>query len=240
MAEAVKKKKKRGMPTSFTILIGCLIFVAICTWIVAAFTPDVTGATLAQVMRAPFDGFKNAIDVCLFVIVLGGFLAMVNKTGALDAGIATLVRKLGDRDTLLIPVLMLAFGICGSTYGMMEETIPFYILLASVTFAMGFDSMVGALVVLLGAGLGTLGSTVNPFSIAIASSALTDMGIAVNQGTLIAVGFLLFVISEVMGIAFVMNYAKKVKADRSNSAMTADELARMDAAYADETRALED
>ena len=240
MAEAVKKKKKRGMPTSFTILIGCLIFVAICTWIVAAFTPDVTGATLAQVMRAPFDGFKNAIDVCLFVIVLGGFLAMVNKTGALDAGIATLVRKLGDRDTLLIPVLMLAFGICGSTYGMMEETIPFYILLASVTFAMGFDSMVGALVVLLGAGLGTLGSTVNPFSIAIASSALTDMGIAVNQGTLIAVGFLLFVISEVMGIAFVMNYAKKVKANRSNSAMTADELARMDAAYADETRALED
>ena len=240
MAEAVKKKKKRGMPTSFTILIGCLIFVAICTWIVAAFTPDVTGATLAQVMRAPFDGFKNAIDVCLFVIVLGGFLAMVNKTGALDAGIATLVRKLGDRDTLLIPVLMLAFGICGSTYGMMEETIPFYILLASVTFAMGFDSMVGALVVLLGAGLGTLGSTVNPFSIAIASSALTDMGIAVNQGALIAVGFLLFVISEVMGIAFVMSYAKKVKADRSNSAMTADELARMDAAYADETRALED
>ena len=83
MAEATKQKKKRGMPTSFTILLGCLIFVAICTWIVAAFTPDVTGATLAQVMQAPFSGFKNAIDVCLFVIVLGGFLAMVNKTGAL-------------------------------------------------------------------------------------------------------------------------------------------------------------
>lgn len=239
MADVAKRKKKRGMPTSFTILIGCLIFVALCTWVVAAFTPDVTGATLAEVMRAPFDGFKNAIDVCLFVIVLGGFLAMVNKTGALDAGIATLVRKLGDRDTLLIPVLMIAFGICGSTYGMMEETIPFYILLASVTFAMGFDSMVGALVVLLGAGLGTLGSTVNPFSIAIASSALTDMGITVNQGTLIAVGFLLFVISEAMGIAFVMRYAKKVKANRANSAMTADELVSMDRAYADETKAEE-
>ena len=240
MAEAVKKKKKRGMPTSFTILFGCLVFVAICTWIVSAFTPDVTGATLAQVLQAPFAGFKNAIDVCLFVIVLGGFLAIVNKTGALDAGIATLVRKLGNRDTLLIPVLMLAFGICGSTYGMMEETIPFYILLASVTFAMGFDSMVGALIVLLGAGLGTLGSTVNPFSIAIASSALTDMGIAVNQGTLIAVGFLLFVISEGMGIFVVMRYAKRVKADRANSAMTPDELASMDAAYADETKAIEE
>ena len=84
MAEAVKKKKKRGMPTSFTILFGCLVFVAICTWIVSAFTPDVTGATLAQVLQAPFAGFKNAIDVCLFVIVLGGFLAIVNKTGGED------------------------------------------------------------------------------------------------------------------------------------------------------------
>lgn len=234
MAEMQKTKKKRGMPTSFTILFGCLVAVAICTWIVSAFTPDVTGATLAQVLTAPFEGFKNAIDVCLFVIVLGGFLAIVNKTGALDAGIATLVRKLGNRDTLLIPVLMILFGICGSTYGMMEETIPFYILLASVTFAMGFDSMVGALVVLLGAGLGTLGSTVNPFSVAIASAALTDMGIAVNQGINIAVGFLLFVISEGMGIVFVMRYAKRVKANRAASAMTSEELARMDAAYAGE------
>ena len=208
MAEAVKKKKKRGMPTSFTILIGCLIFVAICTWIVAAFTPDVSGATLAQVMRAPFDGFKNAIDVCLFVIVLGGFLAMVNKTGALDAGIATLVRKLGDRDTLLIPVLMLAFGICGSTYGMMEETIPFYILLASVTFAMGFDSMVGALVVLLGAGLGTLGSTVNPFSAVIASNAA---GTVFTEG--IAVRAFALVVGAIVFLLYLHWYAKKVKAD---------------------------
>ncbi|OUP10401.1 YfcC family protein [Collinsella sp. An2] len=236
MAESAKKaKKKRGMPTSFTILFACLVLVALCTWIVAAFTPDVTGATLAQVMQAPFEGFKNAIDVCLFVIVLGGFLAIVNKTGALDAGVAALVRKLGDRDVLLIPVLMILFGVCGSTYGMMEETIPFYILLASVTFAMGFDSMVGALIVLLGAGLGTLGSTVNPFSVAIASAALTDKGIAVNQGIVIPVGFLLFVISEVMGIVFVMRYAKRVKADRSASAMTTDELAAMERAYSGET-----
>lgn len=239
MAEAIKKKKKKGMPTSFTILFGCLVFVAICTWVVSAFTPDVTGASLAQVMRAPFDGFKNAIDVCLFVIVLGGFLAMVNKTGALDAGIATLIRKLGNRDTLLIPVLMLLFGICGSTYGMMEETIPFYILLASVTFAMGFDSMTGALIVLLGAGLGTLGSTVNPFSVAIASAALTDMGIGVNQGVIIPVGFLLFVISEVMGIVFVMNYAKRVRADKTASAMTADEMASAELAYASEQQAVD-
>lgn len=233
MAEAVKKKKK-GMPTSFTILIACLFVVAILTQIVAQFSPDVTGASLAMVIQAPFLGFESALQVCLFVIVLGGFLAMVNKTGALEAGISALVYKIGNRETLLIPVMMILFGICGSTYGMMEETIPFYILLASVTYAMGFDTMVGALIVLMGAGLGTLGSTINPFSIAVASAALTDLGISVNQGIIIPVGLLLFVVSEAMGIVFVMRYAKKVKADKACSAMTAEELASADKAYAEE------
>ncbi|WP_102337336.1 YfcC family protein [Collinsella provencensis] len=238
MAETTKKKKK-GMPTSFTILIACLIGTAILTQIVAQFSPDVTGASLAMVMQAPFLGFESALQVCLFVIVLGGFLAMVNKTEALEAGIAVLVQKIGNRETLLIPVMMILFGICGSTYGMMEETIPFYILLASVTYAMGFDTMVGALIVLMGAGLGTLGSTVNPFSIAVASSALTDLGIPVDQGIIIPVGLLLFVVSEAMGIAFVMNYAKKVKADKSASVMTPEELASADKAYAEDNISLE-
>ena len=231
MAEATKKKKKRGMPNSFTILFICLIAVAAVTWIVSMFSPDVTPATLADITTAPFLGFSSALQVCVFVMVLGGFLAIVNKTGALDAGIAVLVRKLGDRDTLLIPVMMILFGICGSTYGMMEETVPFYILLASVTFAMGFDTMVGSLIVLLGAGLGCLGSTVNPFSVGVATAALTDMGIAVNQGLVIALGFVLFIVGELMGIIFVMRYAKKVKADRSNSIMPPEQLAAAEAEY---------
>ena len=103
MAEATKKKKKRGMPNSFTILFICLIAVAAVTWIVSMFSPDVTPATLADITTAPFLGFSSALQVCVFVMVLGGFLAIVNKTGVLDAGIAVLVRKLGDRDTLLIP-----------------------------------------------------------------------------------------------------------------------------------------
>lgn len=238
MAEATKKKKKRGMPNSFTILFICLIAVAAVTWIVSMFSPDVTPATLADITTAPFLGFSSALQVCVFVMVLGGFLAIVNKTGALDAGIAVLVRKLGDRDTLLIPVMMILFGICGSTYGMMEETVPFYILLASVTFAMGFDTMVGSLIVLLGAGLGCLGSTVNPFSVGVATAALTDMGIAVNQGLVIALGFVLFIVSELMGIIFVMRYAKKVKADRSNSIMPPEQLAAAEAEYGEKDGAM--
>lgn len=238
MSETTKEKKKRGMPNSFTILIICLIIVAAITWAVAAFAPDVRAANLADITSAPVLGFQSAVQVCLFVMVLGGFLAMVNKTGALDAGIAALVRKLKGNEILLIPMLMILFGICGSTYGMMEETVPFYILLAGVTFAAGFDTMTGALIVLLGAGLGTLGSTVNPFSIAVATDSLTSMGIEVNQAIVIGTGLLLYIIAEAMGIFFVMRYAKKVKTDKNASIMTAEERAAAEKTYGSESSAL--
>ena len=227
-------KKKRSLPSAFTILFGCLLFVAALTWIVSAFTDQVTGATLPQILDAPFAGFESALQVCLFIMVLGGFLAVVNKTGALDAGIAALVDKLGDHRILLIPVLMILFGICGSTYGMMEETVPFYILLASVAFSAGFDTMTGALIVLLGAGLGTLGSTVNPFSVGVATASLADLGIAVHQGITMGFGFIAFLIAEALGIVFVMRYAKRVEADPSKSAMTAQECEQAAAAFGKE------
>lgn len=221
------------MPTSFTILFGCLLLVAVASWAVAAFSPDVSGATIADIMIAPFSGFESAMQVCVFILVLGGFLGVVQKTGALDAGIATLVHKLGGNDLLLIPVLMLAFGVCGSTYGMLEESVPFYLLLASVTFAMGWDSLVGCMVVLMGCGLGVLGSTVNPFSTGLALDALRAANIPFDQGLMIGIGVVMFIIAEVTGIIFVMSYARRVKADRAASALTEDEWAIAERTYGD-------
>ncbi len=73
-----------------------------------------------------------------------------------------------------------------------EETVPFYVLLAATMYAAGFDAMVGlSAVVLLGAGCGVLGSTVNPFAVGAAVSSLVDAGIQVNQGIIIALGAIL-------------------------------------------------
>ncbi|OUO89690.1 C4-dicarboxylate ABC transporter [Gordonibacter sp. An230] len=218
-----KRKKKRRAPDSFIILVACLIAVALATVIASLFTDQVTGATFADVVTAPVLGFSDAMQVCVFVLVLGGFLAMVNKTGALDAGVATLVRSLKGHELVLIPILMLLFGICGSTYGMMEETVPFYILLAATMYAAGFDTLTGALVVLLGAGAGCIGSTVNPFSVGVATAALTDLGIAVDQGLIIGFGLVLFVVAEAISIFFVMRYAKKVMADKGSTFMSLQE-----------------
>ena len=218
-------KKKRGMPSSFTILLALLAIVAVITVIVSGTSGGaVTAARLSDFCTAPIKGFADALPVCLFVMILGGFLGMMTETGALDNGIAVLVQKLKGNEIMLIPVLMLIFSLGGTTYGMCEETVPFYALLAATMMAAGFDPMVGAATVLLGAGCGCLGSTVNPFAVGAAVDALTGVDIAVNQSIIIGLGAVLWIVTTVMSIVFVMSYAKKVKADKGSTILSMQEL----------------
>ena len=218
-------KKKRGMPSSFTILLALLAIVAVITVIVSGTSGgEVTAARLSDFCTAPVKGFADALPVCLFVMILGGFLGMMTETGALDNGIAVLVQKLKGNEIMLIPVLMLIFSLGGTTYGMCEETVPFYALLAATMMAAGFDPMVGAATVLLGAGCGCLGSTVNPFAVGAAVDALTGVGIEVNQSIIIGLGAVLWIVTTGMSIFFVMNYAKKVKADKGSTILSMQEL----------------
>lgn len=218
-------KKKRGMPSSFTILLALLAIVAVITVIVSGTSGgEVTAARLSDFCTAPIKGFADALPVCLFVMILGGFLGMMTETGALDNGIAVLVQKLKGNEIMLIPVLMLIFSLGGTTYGMCEETVPFYALLAATMMAAGFDPMVGAATVLLGAGCGCLGSTVNPFAVGAAVDALTGVGIEVNQSIIIGLGAVLWIVTTAMSIFFVMSYAKKVKADKGSTILSMQEL----------------
>lgn len=218
-------KKKRGMPSSFTILLALLAIVAVITVIVSGTSGGaVTAARLSDFCTAPILGFADALPVCLFVMILGGFLGMMTETGALDNGIAVLVQKLRGNEIMLVPVLMLIFSLGGTTYGMCEETVPFYALLAATMMAAGFDPMVGAATVLLGAGCGCLGSTVNPFAVGAAVDALTGVGIEVNQSIIIGLGAVLWIVTTAMSIVFVMNYAKKVKADKGSTILSMQEL----------------
>lgn len=218
-------KKKRGMPSSFTILLALLAIVAVITVIVSGTSGGaVTAARLSDFCTAPIKGFADALPVCLFVMILGGFLGMMTETGALDNGIAVLVQKLKGNEIMLIPVLMLIFSLGGTTYGMCEETVPFYALLAATMMAAGFDPMVGAATVLLGAGCGCLGSTVNPFAVGAAVDALTGVGIEVNQSIIIGLGAVLWIVTTAMSVFFVMSYAKKVKADKGSTILSMQEL----------------
>ncbi|WP_281655028.1 YfcC family protein [Eggerthella sinensis] len=233
MTEKVKEKsKKKRSISSFTILLIILIVLALVTVVMSlAGVEGVAGATVANVATAPVKGFTDALPVCLFVLILGGFLGIVTETGALDAGIAALVKKLKGNELILIPILMFIFSIGGTTYGMCEETVPFYLLLAATMVAAGFDSVVGAAVVLLGAGCGVLGSTVNPFAVGAAVDSLSTSGIVINQGTIIMLGVILWLVTLAISIVFVMRYAKKVKANKGSTILSLQEQENMKAEF---------
>jgi uncharacterized ion transporter superfamily protein YfcC len=154
----------------------------------------------------------GAIDIALFILVIGGFLGVTMKTGAIQAGIGSLVQRMKGRERWLIPVLMSVFALGGTSYGMAEESLAFYALVITVLIAAGYDALTGAAVVLLGCGIGVLGSTVNPFATGIASG-IAD--VSISDGL---IGRLVILIAGLaIGIFFVMRYAERVKKDPSKS-----------------------
>lgn len=227
--------RKHHTLSSYTILVIMLLALAVVTLVVAAVPGSgVTGATLGSVIMAPVGGFKDAIQVCIFVLILGGFINTLTATGALDAGIKTLVHRMRGNELALIPILMCLFSVGGTCFGMGEETVPLYFLLAATFVSAGFDSMVGAATVLLGAGCGVLGSTVNPFATGIAADTLKSAGIEVNQGIVIGLGILLWFSATAIAIFFVMRYAKMVKADKGSTILSLQEQHEEDVLFSKE------
>ena len=154
----------------------------------------------------------GAIDIALFILVIGGFLGVTMKTGAIEAGIGSLVQRMRGRERWMIPVLMSVFALGGTTFGMAEESLAFYALVITVMIAAGYDALTGAAIVLLGCGVGVLGSTVNPFATGIASGIA---GIPLSEG--IVGRLVILIVGLVIGILFVLRYADRVKRDPSKS-----------------------
>jgi uncharacterized ion transporter superfamily protein YfcC len=157
-------------------------------------------------------GLYGAIDVALFILLIGGFLGVTMKTGAVDAGIHAVVRSLGQRGKVLITVLMVIFAAGGTSYGMAEESLAFYPLIIAALIAVGYDALTGVALVLLGAGIGVIGSTINPFATGIASGIA---GIPLAEG--IAYRIVILVAGLVAGIWWVRRYAGRVHKDASRS-----------------------
>lgn len=239
MPDAAPKLHDR-FPSAFTILFALIVIVAALTWIIPAgqyervpnealgkdvpvpgtyqtVTSDPQG--ILDALRAPIAGFydpasyaANAIDVSLFVLIIGGFLGVVNRTGAINTGITAAMRRMQGHEKWMIPILMALFATGGTTYGMAEETLAFYAILIPVMIAAGYDAVTGVAIILIGAGIGVLGSTINPFATTIASNAA---GIAFTEGLILRLAIL--GIGWLVCVAFVMRYAARVKADPSRS-----------------------
>ena len=234
------KQKKRRQISTFAILICVLLLVAAATWLAqgkpytdpeTGETMEVVGAGLSDILMAPVNGWHDAGDVIAFVFCLGAFLSIVTATGALKTGIHVLVQKLYGKELALIWILMFVFSVGGTTFGMGEESVGFYILLAATMMAAGFDPLVGAATVLLGAGSGVLGSTINPFA---TGAAVASAGVDVNMGVLYALGAILWLVTFCIAALFVTRYAKRVQAGKG-SVLTAEQLSACRAAYGGST-----
>jgi uncharacterized ion transporter superfamily protein YfcC len=235
-----ESKRRFKFPTAFTILFALIVVVAGLTWVVPAGQYDkvpnealgkdvpVPGSYheveaspqgLRAIIMAPIAGLynpdsyeANAIDVAVFVLVIGGFIGVVTKTGAINAGIASAMRRLKGREKWMIPALMALFAAGGTTYGMAEETLAFYIIVIPIMIAAGYDALTGVAIIMIGAAMGVLGSTVNAFATVIASDAA---GVPFTEGiglrlAILGVGWLICVI-------YVMRYAERVRKDPSKS-----------------------
>ncbi|MTH99082.1 YfcC family protein [Roseibium sp. RKSG952] len=231
---------KFQFPTAFTILFALIIVVAAATWVVPAGQYDrVQNAELGKevpvpgtyqtveqnpqgivdIFMAPIGGLydpnsyvANAIDVAVFVLVIGGFLMVVTHTGAIDAGIGSVMKRMKGRERWMIPILMAFFASGGTIYGMAEESLAFYALIIPVMLRAGYDAVTGVAIIMLGAGIGTLGSTINPFATVIAANAA---GIPFTDG--IWARFIILFLGWLACVLWVMRYAERVKADPSKS-----------------------
>jgi len=211
-----RSKKRFSLPSSYTVLLAITALIALVT----QFIPGIQPAKFSDLVMAPINGLNEAIDIALFVLLIGGFLGVTTKTGALDAGIGSIVEKLQGKELVLIPVLMFIFSLGGTSFGMAEETIAFAALVTTTMIVAGFDPLVSVATLILGSGCGVLGSTVNPFLVSTSIAALQGVGVEANQVIVIGTAIALWLSSLGISTYFVMSYAKKVKADKANSLLS--------------------
>lgn len=167
---------------------------------------------IAAVLTAPTRGIQSAIEVIAFVFIIGGVFQIMARTNALNMGIRKVVKKLGNKEIMIIPILMLLFGLGGTTFGMSDELVPFYLLIMPVMFSMGYDSMTTFMTVCLSASIGYAASTINPFNVLVAQ------GIAGIQGNP-QLGFRMiqwFIMMAII-IAFVTIRAMKIRKNPESS-----------------------
>lgn len=237
-----QKKSGFAVPHVYVILLGLIALCSLLTYVIPAGVYDMTTVsgrevvdaatyhlvdaapvTLMQMLSAVPRGMTQSAQIIFFIFIVGGAFAILEKTGAIEAGIGRICRLLGERTLLLLPVIVMLFSLGGAVFGMSEETIPFIPIFVSLCIAMGYDSITGTAIVLCGAGAGYAGAFMNPFTMQVAQ------GIA-GLPILSAMGYrvVMYITYLLLTGGFIMAYAAKVKREPERSPMYAEDKLRDD------------
>lgn len=236
----------KRIPHTFTIVFALIVLSAVLTWVVPAgeFTretiTDVNGDSREvvvngsfhyvdsapqtwQVFSALFNGFVYKADIIIFILMVGGAFWILNNSHAIDVGVMAflrkvrrlgrykLIQKLGV-DNIIITFVMLLFSLFGAIFGMSEETIAFVVVFIPLAIQMGYDSITGVCMCYVAAHVGFAGAMLNPFTIGIAQG-IADLPLFSG----LEYRLFCWVVLTVVGIAFVLWYAHRVKAKPERS-----------------------
>lgn len=229
------REKVLKEPDTIIILVVMILFCSVLTYILPAGAFDrvidpntsrevVVAGSYHRIERNPISlleifksiplGLQNAQSIVFFTLIIGGAFKIINATGAIESGLAHVVRGMAGKEALIVPVLMAVFGLAGVSIGIAEEALIFIPMVVPLCLALGFDSITGTAIVLVGAGAGFAGGMLNPYTVGVAHGIT---GLPMFSG--IGFRFIVFAVLITVSIIYVMRYAKKVKLNPTVSLM---------------------
>lgn len=238
MSDTTSKNKKffiEGLkrPNAYVIIFTLILIATLCTWLIPSGSyervkDEASGKTiivpesfeyvedksvdLFGMLQAIPTGIKKSAGIISFIFVISGAIQIIRGTGALDAGILSLVRKMEGKDTPLLVIVTFLFTLVGAAFGFAEETIPFIPLGAAMAVALGYDRVVGFHIVRTAAWIGFAGAFLNPFTIGVAQN-IAELPLFSGIGYRL----ICYIVFYAIGLWFILDYAKKVKKDPTKS-----------------------
>ncbi len=229
----VKKKKKFQAPSALVLIFVLIIVVSLLSYIMPVgnyerYKDEATGRDIvdassyhaveknpmgiADVLMAIPKGMNGAASIINFLFIIGGAFGVLTATGAMDAFLNSAVKKLNGRERLIIPFFLIFWALGGSILGNFEEALAFIPMQIALCMALGFDSIVGVAIGMLGVCVGYMGAIMNPFTVGIAQQIA---GLPLYSG--MGYRFALWGVMLIISIAYVWNYAGKIKKDPTTS-----------------------
>jgi uncharacterized ion transporter superfamily protein YfcC len=217
---------KTRIPHTYVLLFSLMLIAAVATWLIPAgsynrviqngrelIDPDsykpveARPAGLPSVLMAFPKALAEVADIVFYIFIIGGAFGVLNRTGAIQAGIHSLVRRLGGKRTLLLVILTIVFAVGGGSIGIAEETLVFLPALLLLARSLGYDSLVAGGIALVGANAGFASAFMNPFTVGVAQGIV---GLPLFSG--LEFRLVLWTIMTVVTVLFLARYAARVKA----------------------------
>lgn len=217
------------------IIIGIVLVAALATWILPAGSFEravdptsgaelVVPGTYVEAEKNPIGfmdflmsftkGMQKSGNVIFFLLIVGGVFGVITETGALEAGIGNLVKILGNRQLMMVPICIVVFSIISTTAACSEEYLAFLPLMYAACIACGFDSIVAVSLLWCSSAIGYAAGVANPFTTGIAHEIA---GLPTFSG--LGLRVVLLVVLNIVTILHVFRYASKIKKDPTKSPM---------------------